>query len=191
MQEDTEKVIITLSMGHRVECLPVADLINSVGAHIPEPQPPTYTIESEISDPVEMPYDQAGIDDPSTPQEDKDAWRQYLIDHAVYEEKTKELRARFVALRGIKLLDPPEDESWVEEDEWAGLEVPSKPYARLVHFVDTRVIRTQKDGQDVFYGIAKASGTAQEVLDSIEDTFRNLLGQEDGAEPEEDTAEAT
>jgi len=106
-------IVVTTSSGWEVECQPVADLLLRVGQNLVEPEPPTvptYTVTGAGGETDQRPYDQEAIDDPSTPDEDRERWAAYLDARADYdaemdrvETRRNEMRGRFMALRGAKI----------------------------------------------------------------------------------------
>ena len=92
--DDQDRVIVTTSRGHRLVCKPIATMLDGVKeeelaratAEVGIPPCPTYTVEGVSGDSQEFKYDQEGIDDPSTPEEDREAW-------AVYQKKLAEAEA--------------------------------------------------------------------------------------------------
>jgi hypothetical protein len=195
-------IVVTTASGWEVECQPVADLLLRVGQNLVEPEapePPTYTVTGAGGETEERTYDQEAIDDPKTPEEDQVLWQAYLIEKRDYdaamaavEQKRNELRGRFMALRGVKVRGLPTDlETWAAEQQTLfGFEVEDDglPHdaALQLAFIDQHVIRTQADGAKVTAGIMRASGLAQEALDSVEATFLDSLGYTDGADAERD-----
>ena len=201
--ENDGTIVVTTASGWAVECQPVADLLLRVGQNFVEPDlptAPTYIVTGAGGEQDERTYDQEAIDDPKTPDEDREAWAAYLDAQADYdarmtaiEQKRNEMGGRFMALRGVKVRNLPDDlESWAEEQRALfGFELDDNglphPAALQLAFIDNEVIRTQTDGAKITAGIMRASGLAQEALDSVEATFRNTLGQTGRADAEGDT----
>lgn len=200
--EDDGTVVTTTSSGWEIECMPVADLLLRTGQNLVEPDPPdppTYTITGAGGETDERAYDQEAIDDPNTSDEDREKWTVYLEAKADYdakmaavEQKRNEMRGRFMALRGVKVRNLPDDlDTWAEEQrvlfgfEIADDGLPHDAALRLA-FIDNEVIRTQTDGAKITAGIMRASGLAQEALDSVEATFLDTLGRGNGADAEGD-----
>jgi len=195
-------IVVTTSSGWEVECQPVADLLLRVGQNLVEPEPPTvptYTVTGAGGETDQRPYDQEAIDDPSTPDEDRERWAAYLDARADYdaemdrvETRRNEMRGRFMALRGAKVRRLPENlDAWADE-QWAlfGFEIEDGdlPHATALQlaYIDNEVIRTQDDGAKITAGIMRASGLAQEALDQIETTFLDSMGYGNGADAEGD-----
>jgi hypothetical protein len=189
--EEDGTVVVTTSTGWECECQPVADLLLRVGSNLlelEEPQPPTYIAHGVGGATETKTYDQEGIDDPSTPEEDKAAWADYLERKAAYDEraadnerKRNEMRGRFMALRGIKVRGMPENlDAWAQEQSLLfGLEIDEnlpRDAALKLAFIDAEVVRTAQDGAKITAGMMRAQGMDQEALDTVEATFRDSLG---------------
>ena len=190
--ESDGTVVVTTASGWQVECQPVADLLLRAGQTLTEPdapEPPTYTVTGAGGETEERTYDQEAADDPKTPAEDREKWGAYLEAKAAYDAemaaiaaKRNEMRGRFMALRGVQVRGLPADlESWAAEQRALfGFEIEDGdlPHAAALRlaFIDNEVIRTQADGARVTAGIMRASGLAQEALDSVEATFLDSLG---------------
>ena len=200
--EQNGAIVVTTASGWEVECQPVADLLLRVGQNLVEPElpdVPTYVVTGAGGETETRTYDQEAIDDPKTPDEDREAWATYLDEKAAYdaameavEQKRNELRGRFMALRGVKVRGLPGDlETWANEQRTLfGFEIEDDglPHsaALLLAYIDQHIIRTQADGAKVTAGIMRASGLAQEALDSVEATFLDSLGQAGRANAEGD-----
>jgi len=201
--ENDGTIVVTTASGWEVECQPVADLLLRVGQNLVEPElpePPTYVVTGAGGETEPRTYDQEAIDDPKTPDEDREKWAAYLDEKTAYdaameavEQKRNELRGRFMALRGVKVRGRPDDlDAWADEQRTLfGFEIADDglPHdaALLLAYIDQHVIRTQSDGAKVTAGIMRASGLAQEALDSIEATFLDSLGQGRRTDAEGDT----
>jgi len=196
-EEREGKVYARTSSGWEVECMPVGDLLLRVGSALSvpkEPTPPTYTVTDASGDKSDHVHDEESIKDPKTTEEEKIAWADYLVEKAQYEsemeeveEKRRKMRGRFMAIRGIRVVNLPDLEKWADEQrDLYGFEIPDDPRERLVEFVNTEIIRTQADGNSIVIGIYKASGMDEEVLSSIEDRFRASMGRTEGSDTETD-----
>lgn len=176
------RVIITTSRGHQVECQPIAAMIDELQATYGDkmPSPPEHILTDVAGVSVSIPYTEEAIKQSSVPEGDKAAWEKYRADKAALETELNERRLRLIATKGIKVLDMPENDDWVEEHKWLGYDVPDNPPQRLYHYVKTEVLGTQEDGLKVTAGIYRASGIDAGVLKQIEDSFRASMGRREG-----------
>jgi len=181
------RVIITTSRGHRIECLPIATMLDELQSEYNNkiPQPPTHTITDIADVSVDIPYTEESIK--SASEEDRAKWQRYADEKARLETEVSERRVRVIATQGVRVLDMPEDDAWVADHEWMGYTVPASPIQRLYHYVKTEVLGTQEDGIKVTAGIYRASGVDQEVLNQIEESFRDSLGRRNGQDAGTDT----
>ena len=195
------RVYVTTSTGARVECLAMGDQLMRVGTAILDPTEPTvpmYTAVSVEGGTEDFPHDEKSIQDPKTPDEDRAAWAEYLVakaDHdakaAANESRRATLRVRFMALRATRVVGHPDLEEWAreQEEEWA-IPVPDGETDRLLFYWTTEAVKTQEDGYKVFNGVMAATGLDEEVLDQVEEMFRNSLGRPNGADAAQDTGDA-
>jgi hypothetical protein len=194
-------VYVTTSTGARVECLAMGDQLMRVGTAIldpTEPTVPTYTAVSVEGGTEDFPHNEKSIQDPKTPDEDRAAWAEYLVakaDHdakaAANESRRATLRVRFMALRATRVVGQPDLEEWAreQEEEWA-IPVPDGETDRLLFYWTTEAVKTQEDGYKVFNGVMAATGLDEEVLDQVEEMFRNSLGRPNGTDAAQDTGDA-
>jgi hypothetical protein len=193
--DDSGRVIVTTSRGRRVECLPTQMVIDQVRELYSDmkPDPPEYTV-TDVSGAQEVRrYTETTITGPNVSDEDKQKWVEYLAEVARIDREYNDHVLRVVAVECIKILDMPPEEEWVKRDKWIYGEnvISDDPDERLYHYFKTKIIGTQQDGYDIMLGIHRASGVDEEVLASLEASFRSEVEDTDGndAEPNEgDTA---
>jgi len=196
--DDQDRVIVTTSRGHRLVCKPIATMLDGVKeeelaratAEVGIPPCPTYTVEGVSGDLQEFKYDQEGVDDPSTPEEDREAWVMYqkkLAEaEALADQRSNERLIRTIAISGVEDLDAEPDSEWVPRHEYLGWTILENPYERQFHYFRREVIGAEEDGYNLMAGIAAASGMNREVLAQLEDRFRRPLGEPDAeADPGE------
>ena len=195
---DEDRVIVTTSRGHRLVCLPVMTMIDGIDdeeqtrafAEVGVPPIPTYTVTDVAGDEQEFEYDQEGIDDPTTPEEDRAAWvlRQERLAEALALAKVRsdERLMRTLAVSGTVDLDAEPPEVWIPRHEYLGWTVPESAYERLHHYFTREAIGAQEDGFKIMAGIAAASGMSKEVLAQIEARFRSDVGNAAAVADQED-----
>jgi len=182
-EEIDGQIIVTLDSGARVRCMPVGDLFAQVGQGIkdpPKPKPPTYTVVDIAGDVTEHDHTQATIDDERTEEETRQEWAAYQADLADWKKacaennaKRTEMRGRFLIRKGFQVMDLPNLVKWAEEQrELYGFDIPSDPLGLYDAYIQHEVVRTRHDGELIALGMYKASGMSEEVLGSIESTFR-------------------
>lgn len=196
------RVYVTTSTGARVECLAMGDQLMRVGTAILDPTEPTVPMY-EVPDftggePEVFPHNAKSIEDANTSDEDRAAWAEYLVAKAdrdakaaANESRRATLRVRFMALRATRVVGQPDLEEWAreQEEEWA-IPVPDGETDRLLFYWTTEAVKTQEDGYKVFNGVMAATGLDEEVLDQVEEMFRNSLGRPNGADAAQDTGDA-
>ncbi len=184
--EDDGRVVVTTSRGHKVACLPVGAMIDRLRAQYEERMPPvpTYSFTDASGTEVKVPYTAESIADDATPDEDKEAWTEYMAARLAVEAERDENILRVVAVRGVEVLTMPDD--WETEHQWMGFDVPDTDHERLFHYFTTEIVSTERDGLDIMAGIYRASGIDEEVLAQIEESFRAPVGEREGPDVETD-----
>lgn len=187
--DDQERIIVTTSRGHRLVCLPVATMLDGIDeeelarAMVDVPPIPTYTVEGVSGDTQEFEYDQEGIDDPSTPEGDREAWTAYQAKlaeaQALAATRSNDRLLRVLAVSGTVDLDREPDDVWVPRHEYLGWTVPDSPYERTFHYFRREAIGSLEDGYNLMAGVSAASGLSREVLAQIEARFRSEMGLAD------------
>lgn len=175
-----KRAFVTTSRGVRVECMPIAHVIESITSKTrnefveksPEPSIPTYRVEGAPGTFVDVAYDEKTIENDDVPQEAKDAW----IDHVAWQTALKQefgqVLIRTMAVMGVGY-DYPDDDEWIKDAEYVGLEVPKDPRERRVFYFSTFILGNRNDGYTISQGIYAASGFNEALNTTIEDSFQS------------------
>lgn len=194
MYKDFEgRIVVTTDSGYSLECLAVGQQITQIGATKEGPKAPTYSYEDVSGATVTVEHTELSVKDPKTSDEERREWIMHLAQLKIHESEVMGMRAKYLALEGVRFWDKlPNDaiEKWLDKarDDY-GMDVPDDPDEQYLFFMLTRVMRTPSDGLKIFAGVMRASGMAEEVLDQIEDTFRNPVADKPGGDVAPDTAE--
>jgi hypothetical protein len=193
------KVIVTTSTGWRVECLSYGDDLMRAGSALvfPEkPDPPAYRLgePEEGEREIWVPYTDESIQDPATPEEDREAWAEYLPKREAYEQEVAAIqgrqtlmRSRVMVYRATKILDLPGLHEWAQERiELYGIPTSGDERELLFQFFTAEVARSPDDVMKLMAGIMRATGVAEEVLDQFEDNFRDTMGTPEGEDAQAD-----
>lgn len=153
-----------------------------------EPIKPTHIIETDDGGEEIHEHDEETIKSNPEAKRAWDAWQTCLAKTSEY------VNARlldFVMLTGTDAL-LPEDESWVETQQYLDIDVPEQSTARRAHYIKTELLRTVSDINGIQSAIAAISGINREALAAARATFsRNAqdgrdVGDDDSpAGPEE------
>ena len=195
--EESGAVVVTLSTGWKVECLPVARQLSVVGSSVidpEEPKAPTYQMTGIGGATEERTHDAESIVDPKTTDAERVLWEAYLAQKEAWDEaiaaneaKRDEMKGRFFVLKGVRVRGLPADlEAWAEEQETLfGIPIEDEGLPRklalLLSFVNVEVFGVKEDGTRIMAGILRASGMEQEAIDQIADMFRNSMGDSEKA----------
>lgn len=83
---------------------------------------------------------------------------------------------RLILLRGLQVALPTDD-AWEREQELIGMEIPTDPLLRRLHWLETELTATQEDSMQLIVGVLTASASTPEMVQSA----RALLQQETDA----------
>lgn len=176
--EPSNDMTYTTASGYVLRLKPVSPLlVQKVNASIPDPKPPVYRVKGLDEEEIEFFHDETSIEDPETSVAEKAQWRQYLRDMEKANAQRREKLTRTFFAVGIDF-DMPEDDSWVEEQEWLGLTVPPKEQKmeRKLHFLETVALASGEDIQEVTLRLmSRTGGATPEGMEAIRNSFRRSL----------------
>lgn len=168
----------TTERGIEIGITPIPLLLEQVRDAHQHPEPPTYpeTTASGAVRQVPMVASEMAAAKQHNPDwyaEHAEVWEAYQVEREKSDAALNMKLLSTVALKAVRV-EMPEDDNWVEEQEFLGLEVPTLPIARYIHYVKTEVFGGTKD---VVRIMALAAGTEvnEEVLARAESSFRDFL----------------
>ena len=181
---NNEKVFMTTSTGFEVEIIPISHAkLQAAGKKVErrfreanEPiDPLTYEVEIAGGGVQTFLYEEKDIFD-SDDEELKKKWLAHLdaVNRLAKEKRNAELSTM---LRLGTKFNLPEDDSWIEEHEYDGLEVPENRIARLEHYLTIEVFVTPADiktATKLMVG-RTMEGLDSDVVDSFLDTFQHSM----------------
>lgn len=189
--------------GREVPYFPVSRRITApIASRFPTTAtPPTYKVPILGGEAgyEEFPHDEDSIKDKATPQEEKDAWQQYLFDKAVQDSRRSGEMVRVLLLEGVDLR-LPDDNAWFKRQKRRGAEVPESPDTSkmepeeaeeaeelhqdelFVYWLRTEVLKTDYDVNTLALAILNAQDGYLGLRDAASATFRGALGQSNGAD---------
>jgi len=187
-----EKRVFTTVQGVEIPIRPVsptlvAKIAPTVLREFGVEGPPTYTVEIVGGGTQEFPHDETTLDvpgDPDATAENRAEWDEYVdtVDAANREANKRFLRLLY--LKGVDI-ELPEDETWIEDQEFLGFEVPEDPRDRKIHYIQTELLTTIHDSNRLIAELMGLNQIAEEV-ESAEDSFRGgVEGETDQGDGEE------
>jgi hypothetical protein len=167
----------TTERGVAIKIIPIPLLLDQIRESHSRPEAPTYT-EKLASGDVEVAIDAQAMaaakeHNPEWYKEHQEAWEEYLAAAAISEAALNDRLMNAVALKGVDV-EMPEDDGWVAEQEFLGMEVPDGALERRVHYFRTEVLGGPKDIIRVM-ALAAGSDVDEEVLARAVDSFRDYL----------------
>ena len=167
-----EQMKYTTSRGVEIEIQSIpAMLIDKITSAHPDPEPPTYEVAT-MGGAIEK-HSLADVTDRKglTPEEQSQL-ANWDLSRAQAELERNRGFMRVVMLRGIKV-QLPADDSWIAEQELIGVQVPTEPAARRLHYIETEVFGGLEDYQSITRLVVEASGVSEAAIKQASDTFQN------------------
>jgi hypothetical protein len=156
---------ITLSLVPPLQAQMVRDAAQKAAIkELGDPVKPTYKTEADEI----FTHDETTL----TTDEEKAAWTEYKRVEAAVDAQVSEKMLRFFLYHGVNV-DPDEDTTWRAEQEFFGLEIPTDPIGRKVHYIQTVLIFSASDIQGITTKLLEMAGVRPEVVEAATATFRS------------------
>ena len=177
---ETQEVLVTCSTGTTVRCLPISATLQAIRETVKLPDPPTYQMKDVAGSVLDVEYDQDAIDDPNTPEEDKQAWAEYQ--QALAEATAERNRRIFsrVCRRGIKVVDGLSMGQFIKDLKEDGIDAPTDKTKLKKLYAELEVFASPDDFNQVLMGISLASGVDEEAIRAAEERLFRPVGESDG-----------
>jgi phytoene dehydrogenase-like protein len=163
----------------------VATLLDKLEAVHVIPDPPMYQVPlpGTLDSATNLPRTEVHFHNETTleTEADKAAWAEYLTTKSLAEQKHNDALMRLLFMRGIRYPEPIDD-AWIKQQEFLGLSVPTDPMERRLHYVQTEVVGTVSDIEQIMLGVMEASSVPQETLAAMRNSFRGQMGLGTGNE---------
>lgn len=123
---------------------------------------PTYHTEAD----EDLPHDESTLET----DEDKAKWLAYQDLLTKHQTHVGNKMMRFVLYYGVD--EKPDDEAeWQERQRYFGIEIPDDPIGRKIHYIQSELIYSAADVQEIMRRIMVLSGVRAEVIDAAAATF--------------------
>ncbi len=140
-------------------------------ATVEVPPKPTYEVELPDGSPMTYEHDEQSI----TTDEEKAAWAKYQAALTRREQVSATKVMELFMAKGT-IIEP--DGDWGELQEYFGIELPTNPIARKIHYLRTELLTTVDDINGLMGAVMEASGIDRTVLEAARNSFRGQLRQE-------------
>lgn len=163
------------SNGKTVQLMPVSDaLIQNVLRQVDIPDRPTYTLDILGGKAQEKHYHtDKTIEAFGTPDEEVE-WQQYKAKLSIAMKERNMKITRLILARGIVI--PDQDwEAWLSEMKSLGAEPPEDATERRIFYIRAELLPNTSDVISCMIAVMALSDIPQEVVRSIEDSFRRAL----------------
>lgn len=184
-QEETPKVFVT-SMGIEVPLRAISPLLmQRVHSSVPLPQPPTYEVEIVGGAKQTFYHDEESVaEDP----EAKRLWDQYKDDLAEARALRNNRALRVMLYKGTAM-QLPEDDDWIDEHKFLGLDVPDDPRELYQYYLETEVLGSPQDVERLMNAISELMGVKTEDVNAAMESFRDPMGEGRNGETAEGIAQ--
>lgn len=123
---------------------------------------PTYRTSAD----EELPADESTLET----DEDRAAWAKYQEITQKHAEHVGNKTMRFILFYGVDV-NPDDDPEWRARQEFFGIEIPDDPIGRKIHYIQTELIYSRDDIEQIMRHIALMGGVKAEVIDAAAATF--------------------
>lgn len=166
------KVYVTEYSGITLKLNSVSPLLIAKAQQaLKNPSPPRYKVELAGGAEQWHDYDETSIQEEDTTPEDKKAWLDFI-------EKRNEINAtrsnkimELLMAKGVEF-EMPSDENWIEFQEELGVVVPEGNLARKVHYLQTEILTSGKDVEEVMGRLMAMTGIGNQALNEVRGLFR-------------------
>lgn len=138
------------------------------------PKAPVYRFEDVTGEIQELPHDEDSIKSEGTTDEERRAWETYKADYARAEAEASERLLNLLLFYGIG--DVEERTGWEEAQAEFGIEVPSSPVARKVHYLTTELVPDPSDLAKLGQLIMGTRGEEEEAAEAASAAFQHPVG---------------
>ena len=158
-------------------------LLGKITASVEMPSRPTYEAQTVAGEIETHEHNETTLET----DEDRAAWQKYLIDSALAQQEVNTRVTLLLFRRGIdyEALELPEDEHWIEEQEALGVEVPTDPLERKIHYMETEAFTSRDEIKRLTVRLMAMTDVPEEVLAAAERSFRDPMEGEAAGESED------
>lgn len=114
----------------------------------------------------DLPHDVSSLET----DEDRAAWEKYQNIVQKHQAHVSEKMLRFFLYYGVKV-NPDDDQGWQERQQFFGIEIPDDPIARKIHYIQSELIFSADDLQQITRRVMTLGGVRPEVVDAAAATF--------------------
>lgn len=125
---------------------------------------PTYTTAMDEV----LPHDETTLET----DEDKAAWKKYQKVLAKHDEHVGQATMRFFLFYGVNA-DPDADTSWEARQRVFKIEIPSDPIERKIHYIQTELIFSRDDIEQITTRLMTMGGVRPEMVEAAVSSFRD------------------
>lgn len=179
--EESIPTTYTTLAGMVVRIKPVSQpAIDLIKHGVKYPDIPTYKAPVGDGKLVEIiPHDETTLET----DEDKKAWAAYKEEYAKTDALVNKRIQDLIFLKGIDV-DLPDNDDWVGDQEYVGIQVPTNPRERYIHYVRTEVLITPQDLVGAMEIVMQASHVPQEKLIEAQAAFQRAVEGTTTKQPE-------
>lgn len=159
------------SAGESYEVLGVPPLmLDKIRVTVEFPSVPQYETEIVGGGKQYQDYNETMIET----DDERKIWDEYQTKLKAAQRELQEKQLKLFFGKGIKI-DETDEQEWLDEQSYFGIEVPTNPIGRRVHYVETHVVRNVDDMQRLIEEIMRETGLRPEVLQQARKMFQSSL----------------
>lgn len=178
-----EIIELDLASGYTIEIVGLAQgILDSIQGMAATAKPPQYKVITEAGKEELFDFNDTNLDDPdgdvAKTTINRAAWDKYLQEAKDVERKAAVVMLKAMIMKGLRVLkndDEQSELSWVAEQEFIGIPIPSEPLARKYHWIVSEVITLPEELATVMEVIMRKAGIPEEKLAQAKQSFQNSM----------------
>jgi hypothetical protein len=180
-----EAKVITTSKGVKLTLLGISPLLIAKlqGTGVLPPVPTRkYKLDFPGPDGEDQYQEDELTEEDLQDDEEKARWKEYSDKRNEILTKRNDGFLKAIFAKGVEV-DLSQLDVWKETMEYLELEVPDKPLAQKVEYIQTEAIGNTEDMVEIITGVLGQSGIPEEDLAEVRGMFRDSLRPETAGEP--------
>lgn len=154
----------------RFKAIPV--LLQKMSRQFPMPPAPTYEVKTATGATEVHPHNETTLET----DEDRAAWAKYQNETQTVGAAMLQAQLRVCLMEGVEVIARPAFD-WEKRQRMLGFEIPTDADEKELHFLETEIAASAEDTLEIVAGVARVSGVDEEVVSTLENTFRRAMGQ--------------
>lgn len=150
-------------------------LVASLEGVVEFPKKPTYKITTVAGDEEVYEHDETTL----VSEEDKAAWKRYVVENMIAEQKLTEITLNTVLYEGVDIVDLSEQlVKWRKKRKIIGLPIPEDDDEASLAFKTTEVVGDEQDMEYILETVMRLSGVSESAIETASKSFQDKMESE-------------